>query len=283
MKNFHAALALLSVFLGCAAGSSDDQDTAGADIVGGSSDDQHGSVALIRFVKRNDDGTEKPNNCTGSLVAPQIVLTAAHCVVPASGEYSGWKVSFEATTTQDGGMVNPIAVTKAIAHPDFDRLQGFGAGDVALLFLERAPAGLEPMPIVDKLDQAVGDTMTFIGYGATDTTPDGNTLLGGNDRRRQVTVQISAISDTFLEYKGTQGLCGGDSGGPTVMNIGGVEKIVATNDLTGVGCKANGASLRIDEASSVRDFLSANIPGVSPGTSHPSGDDGEGGAPPSSE
>ena len=271
--------------LGCAAASSEGADSAGADIVGGSSDDQHGSVGLIRYVIRGEDGKETPSNCTGSLVAPAIVLTAAHCVLPGSGESTGWKVSFEATT-DNGEMVNPIAVTKAVAHPAFNRAAGFGNGDVALLFLERAPAGLEPMPIVEKLDdKVVGGEMTFIGYGATDTTPDGNKLLGGNDRRRTVTVKVSAISETFLEYKGSQGLCGGDSGGPTLMTIDGVERIVATNDLAGVGCKSNGASLRIDAASTVRAFLAANIPGVTPGSAAggPSGDDKEGGAPPADD
>jgi hypothetical protein len=267
------------VLVGCGAVDASHAEDSSSDIVGGTSDDQHASVALIRFTMVDDTGSQRELYCTGSLVASNIVLTAGHCVVPSSGHISDWTVSFAATTNTDGGMVDPIRVTKAVPHPDFKG--GFGNGDVALLFLETSPAGLRPMPIVQHLGDAAGNAITFVGYGAVGASADGSELIGGNDRRRSVTTTVSAVSDTFLEYRGEKGLCGGDSGGPALMTIDGVETIVGTNDLAGVGCDTNGAALRIDDTSTVRDFLAANIPGVSVGVGAEPGSDGgtEAGAP----
>jgi secreted trypsin-like serine protease len=271
----NAPIVTLCLLIGCTADSGDDP-AAGADsaIVAGTNDEGHASVALIRYVRTDSAGVEHKEWCTGSLVAADIVLTAAHCVAPRGSHNKGWTVSFSATT-KNGEMIDPIAVTKAIPHPNFD--DNFGPFDVAVLFLEHAPAHLQPMPIVETLGDVVGHEMTFIGYGATDASDDGSKLIGGNDRRRKVTVKVSAMSETFLEYKGDKGLCPGDSGGPTLMTIDGVESIVALNDLASPGCKTNGASLRIDDTAPWRAFLAEHIPGVS--APHGDADDGDAGAP----
>lgn len=253
---------MASLLAGCATAIDphDGSSSTDSEIVGGTADDEHHSTALIRFVRTDDSGQAHDDNCTGSLVAPDIVLTAGHCVVGSSGRrHSKWKVSFEAAT-EDGEMVNAIDVEEALPHPEFDG--GFGRFDVALLHLARKPA-LRPMKLVESLGDITGEEITFVGYGAVGTTSKGDQMVGGNDRRRQVAVRVSATSTTFIEYVDSKGLCGGDSGGPTLMLIGGEEVIVGLNDLAGVGCNSNGASVRVDDEAEVRDFLAEHITGVS--------------------
>jgi hypothetical protein len=257
-----SALVLACLLVGCVATTGEDtSDDSGSAIVGGADDDGHPSTALIRFVKTDDGGKTRADNCTGSLVAPDIVLTAAHCVVGSTGRrHSGWKVSFEATT-DDGELVNPIDVERGLPHPEFRG--AFGRFDVALLYLKKRPQGRTPMKLVESLGDISGEKVTFVGYGAIGASPDGDELVGGNDRRRAVTVRVSEVSSTFIEYTGSKGLCGGDSGGPTLLVRGGKEVIVGINDLSGAGCSGNGASLRIDDESDVRDFLAEHLSGVS--------------------
>src|SRR5262245_47637193 len=46
-------------------------------IVGGSNQKGDPAVALLRFRR---PGADRPNHCTATLVAPDVLLTAAHCV-----------------------------------------------------------------------------------------------------------------------------------------------------------------------------------------------------------
>src|SRR5262245_29235041 len=127
-----ALSACLLGFLGCAADASR-QSASDPEIVGGADDTEHHSVAVIQFVGTAESG-HGTLHCTGSLVAPDIILTAAHCIRGPSGTHSGWRVSFEAVTDH-GTLVNPIAVREVLAHPRFNGWAG--ENDVALLFLER--------------------------------------------------------------------------------------------------------------------------------------------------
>lgn len=59
--------------------------------------------------------------CTATLIAPDVVLTAAHCITPKAYLPAGWQLWF--TTAPDARLFSqtqPIRVAHTLWHPDFD-------------------------------------------------------------------------------------------------------------------------------------------------------------------
>src|SRR4051812_17989128 len=181
-------------------------------------------------------GSSYDFTCGASLVAPDMVLTAAHCVtddrdgdqrnevVPASS----LRVVLGTKKLSAASSGETLAVTEVLREPAYD--ESTDSFDVALLRLERASRST-PIRIAGAADRglwAAGGAVTVTGWG-TQLFPDpaGLTI---SDELREVTVHArsdaecasSAVLDTFDphtmlcagEPSGGKDACQGDSGGP---------------------------------------------------------------------
>ena len=154
------------------------------------------------------------NFCTGALIAPKVVLTAAHCVQPGA-DYK--IVDYGADRQPKLQDVKAVAV-----HPAFnmEAMQSHRAtADVALLQLAvpatgKAPSvlGMPDIPIV------VGSRFTIAGIGVT-VRGDGKS--GGTIRvagliatGKPGTLQIRLVDPVGQGTRDGMGACTGDSGGP---------------------------------------------------------------------
>ena len=167
------------------------------------------------------------NSCTGVAVAPDLVLTVAHCVLPAA-EYR--IVEFDAAHHPQLKPVISVA-----RHPSF-RLETMLAhratADVALLKLaDPLAAPAIPAPLAMRTTFAVGERFTVAGYGLT-VRGDGKT--GGTVRAadlvatgRPGTLQVRLVDPATGGARPGLGACTGDSGAPAFEESGSVVGLVS--------------------------------------------------------
>lgn len=203
-------------------------------IEGGTVDDETTAVVGVR------DGA-KGTLCTGTLVAPNLVLTALHCVAETSQPTGGTELSY-CEVTQVGATTSPdeLAVTTATSidqAPEHGVVgvlttpEGESAlcgRDLALLILASPLPPEEASPMTPRVDGSleVGQLYSAFGFGGTEEAGAG---LGVRRRRDGLSIACvgEACPDTSFvpevawnEWLGQNGICPGDSGGPAVDEAG---------------------------------------------------------------
>lgn len=213
-----------------------DVDVAASEIKGGTPSQRKN---VVGFAIATDQGIA---GCTGSLIAPNLVLTAHHCVAPVPSEQVACGTaefgtpyatsSFYVSTADTISQSSPfVGVLEVVVPPGGNDVCGF---DVAMLILDQP---LDATPLVPRLDQAPipNEGYTAVGYGATDDQGSGaferrerGSLLVKCDGASCGVGQIKAT-----EWLGDQGICSGDSGGPALDES---EQVIGVVSRGGAGC-----------------------------------------------
>jgi Trypsin len=148
------------------------------------------------------------NLCTGVAIAPDLVLTAAHCV-PSAGKYR--LVTFEGRRPEVKDVAN------VAAHPQFSPRAD--APDLALVKLAAPVANLTPVAFSERrVPPSVGDRFIVAGFGVG---VQGDRKTAGKLRAvtlvatdRPSSQQFSLVDPQKLGEAAGFGVCNGDSGGP---------------------------------------------------------------------
>jgi hypothetical protein len=164
--------------------------------------------------------------CTGVALAPDLVLTVAHCVAPGA----------EYRIVEFGSAHQPVlkAVTTMARHPAFKletMLAHRATADVGLLKLaEPLAASTLPAPLTGRTAFAPGERFTVAGYGLA-VRGDGKT--GGKVRAASLvatgkpgTLQVRLVDPATGGARAGLGACTGDSGAPAFEEAGGTAAIV---------------------------------------------------------
>lgn len=146
--------------------------------------------------------------CTGTLVEDDLVLTAHHCVVERGphGEFTTKEQAPQVVQIELGGDYLPwgtITVKEIVSAPCGE---SGGAGDIAILVLDRKLVGITPMPA--RLDSAprVGEIVDPAGFGRCALSADG---IHRSIRTGGPILEVGA-GTMYLKAA----ICPGDSGGP---------------------------------------------------------------------
>ncbi len=144
------------------------------------------------------------NACTGTVLAPTIVITAAHCV----GGSSRYAVAYHEGA---GPVLQEVA--EIARHPGF-KANARVSIDLALVRLKLPlPARFTPSQLDSGNDDKVGETLTIAGFGLAS---EGDESSAGRLRQAGVTVLPRYFPRFFRLGRSDEGalICRGDSGGP---------------------------------------------------------------------
>ena len=183
---------------------------AGSGIEGGEVDMGDPEVGILVYA----DG----NACTATLIAPDVLLTAGHCVIQ---DLEGFYTEGGTSSLIPGKTRHPV--TAKVAHPQYRPDASDCPNqtpDVALVRLASPIAGVTPMAFAratDRLPQA-RDEVVAVGYGVHHTpgSPDFEGDPGAIKRRATERVLDAPAASVHVE-RVTGIVNHGDSGGPLVF------------------------------------------------------------------
>lgn len=207
-----ARLAALAALVGCSGEPEADLETARAPIMQGVVDTTHPSAVALIGSSTHPEGLV----CSASIIAVDPpwawLLTASHC--PVGGAV------IARVGHLDEPPVQELVVVEHMMNPDYN---GHPSDDYAVLRALGADGTTPFVPLATASEDAlaVGDTVTLVGYGKTETP----TVT--NFDRRVVDRSIFQLAADVITYDtDTAGMCSGDSGGPTYANLPAGERVV---------------------------------------------------------
>lgn len=207
------------------------------------------SVALTYKVSETQSNAE--SYCSGTLIGPRLVITAAHCislgskafkVTPEQFVQQTWIYVGDSPAESEIPFVNPqFHVQSAIFHPPSDSVYS----DLVLLILSQdvdlQKFQITPAPLAIATSAMIGRDLTHVGYGMLKNK-------GPKGIKSFFTLPLRG----FNRYNGLEvgefmkpgpGACHGDSGGSAYLqDVDGITKFIAVeNSISGPIC-GNGAT-----------------------------------------
>ena len=174
MKNIQRACVLAGLFgllSGCLQAESDAASSAHP-IVDGVRTSDPALAAIGGIVFKYAPARYEEFSCTGTLIAPKVVLTARHCVVGSPGWHFEPFPSFNNFVVFGDNVSKPeqkVKIKGYMTAPSGPAgLLGDGGRDVAVLYLDQAPKDITPATLGHFDESMLGTQFRIAGFGQTE-------------------------------------------------------------------------------------------------------------------
>ncbi|MEE1754488.1 S1 family peptidase [Streptomyces sp. SP18CS02] len=222
------------------------KDNPSSHIIGGVEQPDNAYPWMAALLSKGSGSAKDRQFCGGSLIAPTVVLTAAHCVADTDAKGLEVAVGRTVLSNKKQGQLRDIA--GVYAHPRY--LKGDESFDLALLELAKPITNIAPVKMPTAGTDALlrpGHKATVIGWGNTNTE-----ITTYPDRLRGVQVPLLSHAEckaTYPDYDNAVNVCAGvegkdscqgDSGGPLFRQVSGRTYQIGIVSH-GEGCAEQGA------------------------------------------
>ncbi|WP_224364396.1 S1 family peptidase [Hyalangium versicolor] len=187
-------------------------DLVGSGIIGGTFTEGDSGVVALR--------TGEEVFCSGVLMAPDVVMTAAHCVAVTRNL---------SVLVGSGPAGEVIPVTEVHLHPTY--VPATLENDIALVRLERAVADAPRWSVISLEDSWEGKPLRIIGFGKISREDEGTPM------KHTGSAVLAGLQDTRLSVAAGPSIpCFRDSGGAILLSIEGEEFLAGIITTGSVDC-----------------------------------------------
>lgn len=223
--------------------------------------------------------------CTGTLIGPNAVLTAAHCICGAARAGPGGR-GFDSYVRcvrnyfqRDGSFISPLDVRdlsvhfqhggqfraqQVYIHPKYSWAGGLSRGDLAIVILQKPVSTIKPTAISRRPTRPIARRNIGVGFGWSNPIGSNGRPTNVYELETNTGIKLTAnvVRQPCYLAERIRGLlcwdyrtadngldlgsaCHGDSGGPLFVNSGN-ERLLAGVITAGTGCRPGARAYAAD-------------------------------------